>query len=117
MNIESFMGLRPQGRFDYGHSTYYRMVIEKLGYDAVCKCIPFTEEDCASALKTDEHLNNLPLKSWEIASGFVCYGANVSHIGSQLTALYKANGIDTYSCSDGVCILKECAKWREERRR
>ncbi len=97
------------------HSEIYGRIIDKLGgVDAVWKCVPFTLEQVQQALKTDEHLNNLPMKKWDIASGFRCFICKgkelVKPIPSQLRGMLLKAGINCYSNSQGVCILKECAR-------
>jgi|GEM_PF-2233600 len=99
-----------------GHRKKYKMIIEALGYENVKECIPFSVEELRNAYKTDEHFNNLSLKIWDIAAGFTSSGGYFTLIRSRLTYLYREKcGVDTFSCSTGVCILKECARlWAEE---
>lgn len=97
------------------HRETYAKIIERLGYNAVKQCIPFSLEQLKTAYKTDEHFNNLALGTWDRAAGFHAEGANVVLFGSPLTALYHKIGVNCFSCSDGVCILKNCAvMWVEE---
>lgn len=66
-------------------------------------------------MEKDRHFNTLPISVWDRASGFICNGEDVIHIGSPLTHLYHSKGVNTYSNSTGVCILKECAREMVER--
>lgn len=97
------------------HSEIYGRIIDKLGgVDAVWKCVPFTLEQVQQALKTDEHLNNLPIREWDMASGWISYIAQGREYfaprHSRLRTMLQDVGITCYSCSQGVCILKECAR-------
>ena len=98
---------------DMAHEDYYRKIIEHLGVDEVRTCIPFDLKTLIEAYKEDERLNNLSIKKWDFAAGFIPHkqdAADVLHIGSKLTKLYNKIGVTCYSCSDGVCILKQAAK-------
>lgn len=96
----------------------YKMIIEALGYEEVKRCIPFTIEKLKEAYKEDDFFNNLPLKKWDKAAGYDTgwHGEMVNFVGSELTKLYREKlRVDIFSCAEGVCILKNCAKmWVEE---
>ena len=63
----------------------------------------------------DRHMNGTRIEEWDKAAGFICKYGNAMYVGSMLTALYRRIGVDTFSCSDGVCILKCCARmWIKE---
>lgn len=120
MNFNQLLGLNSFQKDVNGneltHKEKQTKIINLLGYEEVKKCIPFTFDELKKAFATDKYFNNLPLKKWDNASGFVCSGANAKIIGSHLTdVLYKKVGVDCFSLSDGVCILKNCARmWVEE---
>lgn len=119
MNFRGFLGLDSYDKDNTGkewtHSEKYQAIVNALGYEAIKECIPFTLDQIKEAIKTDEHLNNLPLKKWDLASGFIMDGANCKLVGSKLTDLYRKIGVNSFSNSDGVCILKECARmWANE---
>lgn len=115
VNFDKAFGLTRELYFS-DHRGYYSSVVRGLGYEDVKKCIPFTLEQIKNALaKGDEHLNTLPIKKWDNASGIVCTDYRSYWISTPLTNLYKRNGINCASQAEGVCILKECAKmWAEE---
>lgn len=97
------------------HIKFYTYIVNKLGYENVKRCIPFTLAEIKTALPKDEHLNNLTMAKWDMASGFVCSGTRCDYIGSTLTRLYHSIGVNSFSNSDGVCILKRCAAmWASE---
>ena len=61
----------------------------------------------------DEHLNTLPIEEWDKASGFVFTRTddeeNMHRIPSALQPLFAAQGINAYSCSQCVSLLKHAA--------
>ena len=97
------------------HKEIYTRAINLFGgLDAVIPYIPFTLEQIQKALESDEHLNNLSMTKWDLASGFVCKNADVCHIGGGVWSLYRKVGINAASNSQGVCLLKEAARqWAE----
>lgn len=85
------------------HRDIYRRVIERLGgLEKVKPYIPFSIEQIQKAFPKDEYLNNLTIRKWDRAAGW-------------LWVLYRKNDIHSASLSQGVCLLKEAAKqWAEE---
>ena len=111
----TLLGLKPMQRFDFTHEEYFDMVIDALGYDEVKRCVPFDLETLKTKIKRDRHLNNTPMRTWDYASGFVVYvdrwGAEqVEPCDSPLRTLLKKHKVNCYSNSEGVCILKNCAR-------
>lgn len=98
------------------HREKYQLIVQALGYEDVKKCIPFTLKQLKKAYCTDTYFNNLPIRNWDYAAGFIASGARCEFVGSSLTRLYKLRcNVDTFSLATGVCILKECARmWCEE---
>lgn len=100
------------------HSEKYQRIIKALGYEDVKKCIPYTIDQIKKALPQDKHLNNLPIKEWDVASGVYVSnspGARPIITGSPLTVLYRKAGVTSFSQSNGVSILKEAARmWAAE---
>lgn len=103
---------------DMSHKDEQRTIINALGYENVKSCIPFSLEILKESYKEDRFFNTdeTPIKSWDLAAGFNRMGSNYILVRSRLTDLYREKcGVDTFSCSDGVSILKECARmWLEE---
>ena len=99
------------------HRELYSRIIELLGgLDAVIPFIPFSRFAIKDMLQKDEHMN-FRMDLWDRASGFNCRFADCYYIGGGITRLYAKAKITEFSCSDGVCILKEAARqWadREE---
>lgn len=97
------------------HSEKYTRAINLLGgLDAIIPLIPFARGEIKRALETDEHLNNLDMKRWDRASGFICSGGTCMFVGGGIWNLYRKAGISSASNSDGVCVLKEAARqWAE----
>ena len=110
MRLCELIGLKNRFDFDGTHEEYYGKIVEALGFDEVAACVPFPGKTLDKAMRKDKHFNNLSMQKWDIASGFWTHGADCKYVGSQLTCLYRKKGVDTFSNSDGVCILKECAR-------
>ena len=93
-------------------SEVYTRAIKLLGgLDAVIPFIPFSLDDIKYAIQTDKHFNNLPLEKWDIASGFMSgRQGSLRFIGGGIWRLYRNAGINSASCSQGVCLLKEAAR-------
>ena len=100
------------------HRAIYQRAVERFGgLKAIKPLIPFSLEQIKKALESgDEHLNTLPIKEWNFASGFVTYKWECKPIFHQpIWYLYKKHGITSASNSQGVCLLKEAARvWAEE---
>lgn len=85
------------------HSAYYRDIITAMGGPDAIPC-PATDDEIDEALRaSDNHLNTIRLGRWD---------SYVSRLSGATTAL-KARG-DFLSLGNGVCILKEAARWRHE---
>lgn len=103
------------------HAERYTTIINGLGYESVKRCIPFSLEEIKTALKTDKHLNNLALTTWDAAAGAKSFKSATTGklewiLGdSRLLSLCRNKGITCYSPAELVCILKRCAvMWAEE---
>jgi hypothetical protein len=114
VSIDDKLGITTKERLAMDHHEYYQRVIDLIGYEKVKDCVPYTLEEIKEAYPKDEHLNNLPMKAWDVASGFhvvtTRYDQNYYPINSHLRKLLKEIGINSYSNMEGVCILKECAR-------
>lgn len=112
MDLKEFSGL---DHLKTDHNEYYGSIVEKLGYERVKNCVPFEFDQIKKAIKSDKHLNNLPLKQWDFAAGFTVVGDKVSINDFGIRNLMRQNKINCYSVAEGVCILKECARMMVER--
>lgn len=116
INVDAYGRDKITGK-DIPYEEKYEKIINILGYENVKRCIPFTQDEIKKALPEDQHLNNLSMKKWDAASGVYVNNATGKAVitGSMLTMLYRAHGVNCFSQSDGVCILKVCARmWAEE---
>lgn len=84
MNIIEAMHL------DRNDSEKYTKIVKALGEREVYDCLPFNKKEISKAIKTDQALNNLPLKRWDIAAGFYPKANQYEVIGSSLMRLIKA---------------------------
>ena len=85
------------------HSEIYTRAINLLGgLDAVIPHIPFSIEEIKIALEHyDEHLNTLPLRTWDFAS-------------NSLRRCFNKVGVTVIPISQCVCTLKQAARqWAE----
>jgi hypothetical protein len=93
----------PMSRQDYmadssrRHHAYYLQVALEIGLTPAI--LPASVDKIREALKTDEHLNNIPLIQWD---------TRVSSLRGATVALKKRG--DWLSLGTGVCILKAYAK-------
>lgn len=87
----------------------YDAVINLLGKENIANIIPWSPQELSEAIKKDKNLNNIPLKQWDKAAGIYEHGIHYSVAGT-LPGLLCKNGITSFSPSELVCILKECAK-------
>lgn len=98
------------------HEEVYTRAINALGgLYAVIPYIPFSLERIKNAFKEgDKDLNTLPLRTWDEASGYFqsLQGKMLPRTlkYNSIWELYRKNGINSASCAQGVCILKETAR-------
>ena len=95
-----------------GYSEIYGRAIDYLGgLEAVKQYIPYDLETLKKAYKKDKHFNNLSMSKWNRMAG---WDIGCSFGGGGIWNLYRQHKINSASCSDGVCILKEAARlWVE----
>lgn len=96
------------------HDCLYEFMVKKISLE---KCIPllpvgYSKEDFKTAYNRDIHLNNIPLKKWDIQ---VAYGNTGSmnpnfSLKPEIKALFKSIGITSLSLSECVCLLKATAR-------
>ncbi len=118
MTFDDVVGNRSDYKDGDCYRQYCQKIIEAMGIRNVRDCIPFSEEELREAYKEDEHFNNLSKQKWDAAAGFDTgrKGDRCRFIGSRLTRLYWDKlRVNQFSCSEGVCILKECARMTLQR--
>ena len=91
------------------HSQKYGAVVDLIGKDRIARLIPLSPQELSEAFKKDKNLNNIPLKKWDAIAGVHPSGLHYT-ISGELPMLLAMNGITSFSPSDLVCILKECAR-------
>ena len=91
------------------HSQKYGAVGDLIGKDRIARLIPLSPQELSEALKKDKNLNNIPLKKWDAIAGVHPSGLHYT-ISGELPMLLLMNGITSFSPSELVCILKECAR-------
>ena len=123
MTFEEFIGIKnadidiETGK-QMKHRDIYRRAITRFGgLKAIKPLIPFSLEKIKEALaKGDEHLNTLDIRQWDSAAGFYVKGSDCEIMPSPIWNLYRQNHVTSASCSQGVCLLKEAARWLAERK-
>lgn len=103
------------------HRAIYQRAVERFGgLETIKPLIPFSLEQIKKALESgDEHLNTLPIKEWDFASGFVTHKWECKPMfNAPMWKLYWAHGVTSASNAQGVCLLKEAARmWAEDETR
>lgn len=109
MTFKELLSREEIGVTDY---SKYLKVAEYIGFDDVANCIPFDLETLKESYEEDQNFNTeiTPIRVWNFASGFYESGTNYLLIGSDLTELYHKAGINCFSVSNGVSLLKAVAK-------
>ncbi len=93
---------------EISHDEYYGMIIDDKGFGAIRQLIPATKAQIIEALKTDKHLNNIPLHSWD--RKFDLFRAIPS-----TQNMKEITGSTGWSLSDCVCTLKCAARrWAQQ---
>lgn len=101
---------------ELSHRERYTRYIDYLGgLDAVKPYIPFELDYLAPKYREDPLLNNTSILIWDNAAGFRCFKLDAIPTYGELWNLYCQHGIDTASCAQGVCILKEAVRILIER--
>lgn len=90
-------------------------LVEYIGIDSLIPFIPARKDEIRTALKNnDTALNTIPLSRWDRASGFSVYGSKVDNLYCGVSRLLLSRGINCFSLSECVSLLKHAAiKWAE----
>jgi hypothetical protein len=96
------------------HEEKYQKIINALGKEKVFSCVPFSVDQIKNS--HDPYLNDLPMETWDSAAGYSYF--NNPRMGTQdmirhpsrLKDLLHGIGIDCFSNSECVCILKVAAR-------
>lgn len=109
MTIDERLGLKnPE------FNERYEKLIELIGLEAIIPYIPATKEEVKEAAQISKSLNSIPLSKWDKAAGYSVEGVRVTNCGYGANRLFIANGINCYSLSECVSLLKHAAlKWIE----
>ena len=116
MNLDELIGVKMYKDIKTGeelsHSEIQKRIIRKLGYKNVKKCIPFHLERLKEMYAKDKNMN-IRMDLWDKASGIggvIGQASRPYYIYNELYYLLRKNGVNSWSQSQGVCILKECAR-------
>lgn len=93
------------------HSEIYGRAIDLLGgLDVVAKYVPYPLDVLTREYRHDKAFNRTSIRRWDAAAGFKTHNGQCDLIGGGIWYLYRKHGINSASCCDGVCILKEAAR-------
>ena len=96
------------------HEKKYDKIAQRIGIEALKKCLPFSAKSVKRALEAgDEHLNTIPLPSWDKAAGnrpssYPLHKEGVFLSWDEPWTKDKARGL---SLAERVYILKHVAKF------
>ena len=98
MTINEAIGIKSVS--EVSHEEKYSRLIDAVGgLESVIPCIPFSLAVIKDALENyDEHLNTLPLKTWDFAAERV------------KDLMYRKAHITYSSLAERVCLLKASAR-------
>lgn len=89
-------------------------LVEYIGIDSIIPYIPATKEEVKEAAQISKSLNSIPLSKWDRAAGYSVEGVRVTNCGYGANRLFITSGINCYSLSECVSLLKHAAlKWIE----
>lgn len=96
------------------HKDTMNTAIASLGYENLVPLVPFSLPEIKQAYDSgDTHLNTLDMARWDKAAGFRFIRTDDDElmvmVASPLTRIYREHGINAYSCSEGVSLLKTVA--------
>ena len=120
MNLKQFAGVS-MGMVDeksgkvLGWEEYINRVVNKIGLNELKRFLPYDISYIREAYNKDKNLNNTKINDWNRASGFwksVGEGQNLVYIDLHcgLKEYLPKIGINVFSVSECVCILKEAAR-------
>ena len=115
-NVDSFYRDKTTGN-EVEWREYMGRVVKKLGIENIKPYIPYSIEVLKKLFdEGDVHFNNTSMERWDRAGGFIPYinrrskTMEYQKVPSGLANLLCSNGINCWSPSDMVCILKETAR-------
>lgn len=99
--LEQYSALNSDQERTNLHRKFYGEIINAAGGPRAIH-LPFPLSMIRDALKTDENINNLPLKAWD---------REIRFLPSAIDQAFHNRG-DYLTLGNGVCILKEAARMR-----
>lgn len=97
---------------DHNKPDRYANAVADIGLENIKHMLPFTNERLVTAYMLDKNLNSIPIKEWDAAAGFTedHRSGKIYHYPSPLKQALYDRGINGFSPSQLVCILKEAAR-------
>ena len=94
---------------DVSFNEVYDRLVSFIGLKELIDCIPQSRKQLKEAYDEDKNLNSIPLSNWDRWAGFKFWGAKRIDLDSPLKRLLKDKGINSYSPSQLVSLLKHAA--------
>lgn len=121
MTFNEFVGIDNRGKDlatgeKLTHSEKYGRAIRRLGVAEVWRYVPYDVDILCDKYRDDPHFNNTPIRTWDWAAGFETYvdrkkgTEEIRWLHSGLSQYMVRHGVNTFSPTECVCVLKECAR-------
>lgn len=94
---------------DVSFDEVYDRLVSLIGLKELIDCIPQSRKQLKEAYDKDKNLNSIPLSNWDRWAGFKFDGIKCNRIGSNLQLLLASKGVNSYSPSQLVSLLKHAA--------
>lgn len=100
--------------YGISHNEKMDRYIRHIGRDEIRKCLPAGIPELAREYLKDQNFNTIPIRRWDRAAGYADFRdeqtVRIPVPKGAFPALLAAHGIDGYSMSEAVSILKRCAE-------
>lgn len=100
--------------YGISHDDKMDHYIRHIGRDDLKKHLPADIRTLAAAYLKDQNLNSIPLRKWEAATGYEGYRdeqvVRIPAAKGPFPVLLASHGIDSYSMSEAISILKRVAE-------
>lgn len=93
------------------HRSKYGAAVADIGLEQIRKLIPWSKEELTEAYQKDKHFNSINIDKWDRIAGYSEDRRTgfLSSFGSPLKRMLSSAGVNCFSCSELVCVLKEAA--------
>ena len=106
------------GNADVPHREIYGKAVSELGYQKVRNLLPWSDEELQNAYeRCGDTFNAIPLRQWDRIAGYSenPITGDLTSWNTPLKNMLINIGVNCFSCSQLVSVLKECARQVVER--